>query len=200
MIKQLTGDIIKTRGLYNDKDKEISPTFKLFICCNNLPNFDSYDEGISRHIFITEFNTRFCLNPKKKHERVLIRYTPEQLNIINKGLMVIVINQYIRLKSINFQYNEPISFQCIRKLFLNDNKDTIKNILLENYEISTDKDYVKLKDIKELLKNNGIKEKDIVTIMKIVLDTFDDILFFKVSHINNKQIYNFFKCLKLIGG
>ena len=43
-IKTLTGDRIKVRKLY--AINELKPTYKLFMCCNNLPNFDSYDEDI----------------------------------------------------------------------------------------------------------------------------------------------------------
>ena len=196
MIKQLTGDIIKTRGLYNDKDKEIQPTFKLFVCCNNLPNFDSYDEGISRRIFITEYKTKFCINPLKKNERLLKRYSPEDIVIINKGFMGIIILQYFKLYNNKFIYMEPTNFYNIRKLFLNDNKDIIKNLLLETYEIGEDKDFVKLKDVKDILKSNGIKEKDIISIIKIVLDTFEDSDFKENSCVNNKSIRNFFIKLK----
>lgn len=69
--KMLTGDYIKARGLYNDKEKEIRPTYKMFVCCNTLPNFDAYDEGIARRIRIIEYKTRFCENPKKRTERQL---------------------------------------------------------------------------------------------------------------------------------
>lgn len=197
MIKQLTGDIIKTRGLYTTKEQEIQPTFKLFVCCNNLPNFDSYDEGIARRIFISEFSTKFCDNPKKKHERQLIRYKPAELDLINKGLMTLIINHYFELQNNIFKYSEPESFNSIRKLFLNDNKDTIKNVLLDTFEIGEQTDYVKLKDIKDALKTGGVKEKDIISIIKIVLDTFDEAEFKKHSHINNKQVKNFFINLKL---
>lgn len=197
MIKQLTGDIIKTRGLYTTKDQEIQPTFKLFVCCNNLPNFDSYDEGIARRIFISEFSTKFCENPKKKHERQLIRYKPSELDIINKGLMTLVVKHYFKLKHHDFKYIEPDSFKSIKRLFINDNKDVIKTILLDSFELGDNHDFVKLKDVKEVLKNNGVKEKDIISIIKIVLDTFDEVEFKERSKVNQKITLNYFLKLKL---
>lgn len=97
-VKLLTGDTIKARGLYSEKDKEISPTYKIFVCCNTLPNFDVYDEGISRRIALTEYKTKFCENPKKKNERLLKKYSAEEDLELSNSLLVLLINNYIKLK------------------------------------------------------------------------------------------------------
>ena len=139
-VKLLTGDKIKARGLYSDKEKEISPTYKIFVCCNSLPNFDVYDEGIARRIRLLEYRTRFCDNPKKKNERLLKKYTIEEELCIARGIMKLLIKQYTSLKQNGFKYSEPKAFSSMRKLYLNDNKDVITDLLLENYQQGDDKD------------------------------------------------------------
>lgn len=196
-VKLLTGDKIKARGLYSDKEKEISPTYKMFVCCNALPNFDVYDEGIARRIRLLEYRTRFCDNPKKKNERLLKKYTLEEESCIARGLMQLLIKQYNLLKQNGYKYSEPKAFSSMRKLYLNDNKDVITDLLLENYEKGDDKDYVKLTDIKNTLKQGGIKEKDVISIKKLVEETFSEVEFREISSVDKKRIRNYFLGLKL---
>lgn len=196
-VKLLTGDKIKARGLYSDKEKEISPTYKIFVCCNALPNFDVYDEGIARRIRLLEYQTRFCDNPNKKNERLLKKYTAEEEVIIARGLMKLMIEQYTLLKQNGYKYSEPRAFCNMRKLYLNDNKDVITDLLLDNFEKGDDKDYVKLTDIKSILKQGGIKEKDVVSIKKLVEETFDEVEFKDRSTVSKNRIRNFFLGLKM---
>ena len=197
MVKQLTGDTIKTRNLYQEKDIEIKPTYNIFICCNTLPNFDSYDEGIARRINIIEFKTKFCLNPKKKNEKLLRKYSEQELEEINIGLMIILVDRYHSLYLEEYVYSEPVSFKNIRKMFLNDNKDIIRDTLLDTFEKSNDKDdYIKLKEVKNVLKCKGIKEKDVITIIRIVIDTFDDVEFKEDITIHKIRTYSIFLYLK----
>jgi P4 family phage/plasmid primase-like protien len=197
MVKQLTGDIIKTRNLYQEKDIEIKPSYNIFVCCNTLPNFDSYDEGIARRINIIEFKTKFCVKPKKKNEKLLKKYNEKELEEINTGLMKILVDRYNKLYLENFVYSEPDSFKNIRKMFLNDNKDIIKETLLEMFEESTNRnDYIKLKEVKDVLKCKGIKEKDVITIIRIVTDTFENVEFKEDTTINHKHTRTCFLSLK----
>ncbi|NBP02846.1 MAG: hypothetical protein EBU90_22565 [Proteobacteria bacterium] len=85
----------------------------------------------------------------------------------------------------------------MRKLYLNDNKDVITDLLLENYQQGDDKDYVKLTDIKNTLKQGGIKEKDVISIKKLVEETFSEVEFREISSVDKKRIRNFFLKLKL---
>ncbi|NDG30186.1 hypothetical protein EB118_08940 [bacterium] len=87
--------------------------------------------------------------------------------------------------------------KCVRKLYLNDNKDVITDLLLENYQQGDDKDYVKLTDIKNTLKQGGIKEKDVISIKKLVEETFSEVEFREISSVDKKRIRNFFLKLKL---
>lgn len=196
-VKLLTGDKIKARGLYSENEKEISPTYKISVCCNTLPNFDVYDEGIARRIRLIEYKTRFCENPKKKHERLLKKYSKEQELEISCGLLKLLVDKYTSLRNNNFKYDEPDTFTSMRKLYLNDNKDVITDLLTEHFEKGDDKDYVKMTDIKAVLKQGGVKEKDVITIQKLVEGTFEGVEFKANSSINKKSVRNFFLSLKV---
>lgn len=195
-VKVLTGDKIKARGLYADKEKEIRPTYKVFVCCNTLPNFDVYDEGIARRIRLMEYRTRFCEHPKKKNEKQLQKYTVEEDELISRGLLKLLVDRYNALRQCQFKYEEPQTFVSLRRLYLNDNKDVITDLLHEHFEEGGQNDYVKLTDIKNVLKTGGIKEKDIITIQKIVEETFEKVDYKENSSVNNRSMRRFFLRLK----
>ena len=75
---------------------------------------------------------------------------------------------------------------------MNDNKNVIIDLLLENFEVGESKDFVKLKDIKDTLKRNGIVEKDIITLKYLIEDTYEGVEFKEIKKINNKQYYSIF--------
>jgi P4 family phage/plasmid primase-like protien len=189
-IKTLTGDTIKVRGLYSISDEEINPTYKMFMCCNTLPNFDTYDEGIARRISLLEYKTKFCVEPHRKNEKLLKKYSKEELSNIHKGLLVILLNKYSKLKHNNFKYPEPMYLKTLCNLYLNDNKNVIKDVLLENFDVGESKDFVKLKDIKETLKKNGLIEKDVITLKYLIEDTFEGVEFRETAMIDRKNYRN----------
>jgi P4 family phage/plasmid primase-like protien len=191
-IKTLTGDTIKVRGMYSVSDEEIKPSYKMFMCCNTLPNFDTYDEGIARRISLLEYKTKFCVEPRRKNEKLLKKYSEQEIDTIHKGLLVILLNKYSELKNDNFKYPEPSYLKSLCNLYLNDNKNVIKELLLDNFEIGESKDFVKLKDIKETLKKNGIVEKDVITLKYLIEDTFEDVEFKERAKLNSKDFYNVF--------
>lgn len=195
-IKLLTGDKVKVRGLYSAKEIEMSPTWKLFVNCNVLPNFDVYDEGIARRIGIMEYSTRFCENPKKKNEKLIKKYTREEEYQIECGLMRILVETYVKLKNNNYKYSEPKIFSNIRKMYINDNKDLIRDLLMDNFEIGQNKDYVKMVDIKNVLKSGGMKEKDVVTIQKLVEDIFEGAEYRDDTHLERNRVRRVFTGLK----
>lgn len=198
-IKSLVGDIFKARTLY-EKEDLITPTYKMHILCNTLPNFDSYDEGIARRTRLIEYKTRFCYkpNPKRTNEVLIKEYNDDEKQSIIQGLLLILINQYKLLMNNDFKYSEPEYNTSLVQMYLNDNKNVIQDLLLDQYEESQDnKDFIKLVDIKAYLKTNGIIEKDIITLKYIVQDVFPDTVFKTVCKINTKQIRNCFLNLKL---
>jgi P4 family phage/plasmid primase-like protien len=195
-IKTLTGDILKARGLYSNTEIDIDPTFKIFVCCNELPNFDTYDEGIARRIRICEFKTKFTEIPKKKHEKKLINYTNIQKELISSGLLLLLLENYKKLKNLDYKYQEPINLCILKNIYLNDNKSVIEETLKEYFDIGSDDDYVKLMDVKRVLKNSNIKEKNLVSLIYIIEDLFENVKFIYDTGVNNDRKYKIFKNLK----
>jgi P4 family phage/plasmid primase-like protien len=193
-IKLLTGDIIKARGLYKEDDVKIRPTYKMFVNSNTLPNFDAYDEGISRRIRLLEYKSKFVENPRYKNEKKLIKYSSEQDTSISSGLLKILLERYQNLKQQEFKYLEPESLASLRKMYINDNKDVITNVLRDSFELG--EGFVKMPEIKSVLKNNSIKEKDIITIRKIIEDTFPGVEYKQDSSVDGIRIKCFFTGLK----
>ena len=77
----------------------------------------------------------------------------------------------------------------------------IKEILLKNLQVGNSKDYVKMSTIKEILKTNGIKQRDVVTIKHttlkyIITDTFENVKFKERCKRDGKDFYNIFLQLK----
>ena len=97
--------------------------------------------------------------------------------------------------SCDFDYINEIITECIKleeRTVVLDEKLKIKRILLEHFEIGEKNDYVKLKDIKSVLKNGGVKEKDVITIKYIVEETFDTVEFYDIKKINTKMFKSIF--------
>lgn len=94
-------------------------------------------------------------------------------------------------------YINDIINECIkleeRTEILDDPTLKIKRILLDNFEVGEPKDFIKLKDLKELLKNNGLKEIDIISIVE---ETFDNVFYKTRKIINGKNCKNIFLSLK----
>ena len=195
--KMLTGDVIKARGLYSVDDECIKPTYDIFVCCNALPAFDTYDEGISRRIKMLEFKTKFCEHPKKKNEKLVKRYTPAEITTIEQGLLLLFINKYNELRIGDFKYSEPNLLSELKKLYINDSKDEISNIIKQVYTIGNKEDYIKMKDIKELLRARGL-EKDSVSVKYIIQDIFDFVEYRDRLKQSNNVIRSVFLYLKLL--
>jgi hypothetical protein len=195
-VKLLTGDRIKARGLYAHNDEVIKLTYNIFVCCNALPEFDSYDEGIARRIKLIEYSTKFTENPKKIYEKKIKHYDLDDLILIEMGLMNIFIRNYYNLKQLNFYYIEPDKLNTLKLMYINTNKDDIKILLNEKFQYGNDDDYTQIRDIKDFLKSYGII-KDNISIRYIIQDLYPDTLFFDRKYFNNIHLRCVFFNLKL---
>ncbi len=195
LVKTLTGDTIKARGLYDKNETLIKPTYQMFMCCNVLPKPDNEDDGFKRRINILEFKTRFVENPKNKTERKLINFTEEKTYEIEVGIIHLLIKNYINLSINDFVVKIPIQVKNIIDLYTNESTSELTNLLTENFKISTEKDFVTVKEIRELLNSNNIK-KDTITIINLLKLTFPECIFHDRKKINNKDYYNIFLNLK----
>ena len=157
LLKQLTGDTITARALYSNEEVEIESSASIFINNNRLPEIDGEDEGIGRRVRMLEFLTKFVQDPKMKNEKLMKNYSDYDIRRIEIGLMHIFIKNYKILQANKFKYNEPIIFYNIRNSYTNENKNEIKDILDEHFQVGTEEDFVKKVDVNKILKNKKIK-------------------------------------------
>jgi P4 family phage/plasmid primase-like protien len=81
-IKQCTGgEAISTRGLYEKKQIEYTPKFKLFYCSNHKPVISSTDYGIWRRIRIIPF--LMCIPEAERDPHLLTKLCTEGAGILN---------------------------------------------------------------------------------------------------------------------
>lgn len=134
-------------------------------------------------------------------------YIPQECLDFMKNNMVKTnnINDKIKLTdlerfNIDSKFIPLIGYKLVNTEILTDyhRNNKIKEILLQNFQIGKSKDFVKLKDIKEILKNNGIVEKNNITLNNIVQNMFEDVEFKERININNKSYRNIFLKLTFI--
>lgn len=81
----------------------------------------------------------------------------------------------MKLKNKEYKYLIPKKIDSMRKLYLNDNKDIIKDILLENFKVGDSNDSVKMTEVKNVLKKNSdFKDKDVISIIYLIQEIFPE--------------------------
>jgi phage/plasmid-associated DNA primase len=134
MVKRLTGDKIKTRGLFDLKDTLLKSTYNIFMCCNVLPELYGEDRGFTRRINIIDFPISFKEKPKRLNERKLKEFSESEIE----------------------------------------------------------------DEIKKILKERNIKEKDIISLSKIIENKYKEITFCERKKIERQQYRNIYIGLKNI--
>jgi P4 family phage/plasmid primase-like protien len=193
-LKQLTGDTITARKNHSNEIEKIKPTYNLFICCNRLPGFDTYDEGISRRLKIIEFKNKFVDKPKNKNENQRKNYTENEIETIEKSLLHLLIHNYINLKKKDFKIIEPNYLQILRESYGESNNE-VKEILDEYIEESDNEyDYISKKEIKKILKEHKIKiqDQDLLRLIPMLYKCE----FYLSKQIQNIRLTNIFLHLK----
>ncbi len=195
LIKTLTGDTIKARGLYEKQETLIKPTYNIFMCCNALPKPDNEDNGFNRRINIIEYKTRFLESPKKKEDKLLKEFNENDLKNIEYGLMYLLVKNYFLLKQNTFKIDVPQIIKNIINIYTNENTNEIIELLTDHYVNGNDKDYILVKDIKILLKSNNIT-MDTITIINIIKMIFPDSEYYEIKCINYKNYRNVISYIK----
>jgi P4 family phage/plasmid primase-like protien len=198
LLKQLTGDTITARKNYSNEIEKIKPTYNLFICCNRLPELDLYDEGIARRIGIIEFKNTFIDNPNKKnkYEKQRKKYEEEELVLIEKSLLQLIINNFNILKTKKFILIEPDYLKLLKKSY-GESNNNIKEILDDYFESSENNDdYVTKKEIKDILKQNKVKINNVDLIRTI--ECIYGCQYYDDTFLQTNRVKAVFRKLKLI--
>ncbi len=195
LIKTLTGDTIKARGLYEKQETLIKPTYNIFMCCNVLPKPDNEDNGFNRRINILEYRTRFVDKPKRKDDRLVRDFNEVENKNIENGLMMLLIENYKKMKETEFKITIPTNLQNIINIYTNENTNEIIDLLNENFKVGDEKDFVLVKDIKDTLKNNNIF-MDTITVINVLKMVFVECEYYDRKQFGEKRYRSIF--LKLI--
>lgn len=192
-VKEITGDVISARELYGSQES-FKVIATLFICQNTMSKLDGIDEGIRRRIRMIPFNTRFVDGePKASNER---KGNPN----INKDklkieLMSLLIKRYLRLKDNNFDFEIPEMVKLLSNECINDS-DEIKHCLEDVYEKGDEDNFIRYKDIQNLIKNKRINVSR-AELKQAVFQIFNA-EFFDRKKVNGKDYKSIFLGLKEI--
>ncbi|NBP02845.1 MAG: hypothetical protein EBU90_22560 [Proteobacteria bacterium] len=86
-------------------------------------------------------------------------------------------------------FNETCTPAIERQL---SNIDMYTDLLVDHFKVGNKKDYVLLKYVRKMLKENGYNKKDDETIVSLVKDIFSGVKFKSISRVNNVAIRNYF--------
>lgn len=156
VLKSLTGgDRVSTREL-NSTQVTFKPNFKMFLCCNRLPNMSGYDGGVARRIKITEFTSKFVHDPKDYTEFRIDRELKNKLEMYKPVFMSILLDHYIIYK--NDGIKAPESVLEVTKKYENDNNN-MKVFVEDNIMKGKKSDFITLDEVKNLYKaDNFIRQ------------------------------------------
>jgi P4 family phage/plasmid primase-like protien len=152
------GDQISARDNYSGQ-VTWTPHAKYIMPCNKLPSLSSSDGGTARRIKISEFISVFVPEPcsyeesKKKgiYEFKIDNELKTKLDIYKPVFINILLNYYKIYKKEGLI--PPETVMKVTKKYENNN-NTMKTFIEENFVKGTKKDFILREDIKELYKND----------------------------------------------
>ena len=187
IVKEISGDIMSGRQLYKEQT-EFTIFSSIVLCCNTLPELDGVDNGIKRRIRAISFNNVFTNNPVKPNERKLTVFSNEEIEELKHELINLLIDKYYNLYLNNYEYNIPEEVKVLSQDIINDS-NTLEDFILESFEYK-EGEYVKLKDIKQILLQNKIKIN--LSSLKNKFKQLLNVDYVKEKRINGDKVYNFF--------
>ena len=156
-LKLLTGgDLISTRELFGTQI-EFYLHGKIFQVCNRIPSISEVDGGTIRRLKITEFISRFVENPDPEkvkdgiYEFKINNELKTKLESYKPVFMSILIDYYKIYREEGLKPPEPVII--VTKRYENNN-NTMKTFIDENFVKGTKKNFILREDIKELYKGD----------------------------------------------
>ena len=149
-MKELTGgDTIMAREMYKSP-VEFKPQFKLILCCNDLPDIPSRDNGTWRRIRVVNFPSKFVDEPEKENEYKIDRSIPQKLKLWSQSFIALLINTYPLYLKEGLCEPECVLLSTSK---YKDKGDHIKKFIEENIEITgNDKDRIGAKALYDVYK------------------------------------------------
>lgn len=181
-------EIIKQYNKFENEDK-ISNNEKSYIKESiNTTIFNEYNE---------KYNNIIKYKEKLINKKTLKKITENDLIEELKKNDISIINKIDNKNKMSklYEYFEIHTLEENNTNILHEIE--LKKFLIDNYEYSLNRaDFIKLKDIKKLLKQNGIIIKDFKIIIKIIEDIFEGVEYKDKIYIDYIQIYTCFTYFK----
>lgn len=146
---------------------------------------------------------KFCDNPnkKKKNEKQIKKYSREHDTKLSCSLLKLFIENYALLRNNEYKYSIPKQLEDMKNLYIDNNKDIIEDILLENFKLGTDDHTLTLQEIKNTFENYPeLKNKELnyFTIIAMIKDLFEGVVYVFNSSIKGKKVKKTFHKLTFI--
>lgn len=106
----------------------------------------------------------------------------------NKDALAIILGKPVDGRWKGWSFNDTCTPAVERELTIT---DMYTDLLVDHFKVGNKKDYVLLKHIRKILKENGYIQKD-ETIVSLVKDVFSGVEFKERSTVGNKRIRNYF--------
>ena len=89
------GDVVKGRGLFERRELEYQPGFKIAMLCNDLPEINSNDGGVWRRLRCIHFGTKFVDNPIRSNEAKIDRRLNEKIPQWKERFMRLLLKYWV---------------------------------------------------------------------------------------------------------
>lgn len=135
-LKELTGgDTITGRNLYDKKQTEFIPCFKLVLCCNKKPKGPTDDGGFARRLELVEYVSRFVYQPSTDNEFEFLRddTLKDKLPYWKETFMSMLVNEYKTYSKNNYVITIPEAVDHYTQEYIREN-DKVGKFLKEMVE------------------------------------------------------------------
>ncbi len=172
------------RLLFSNTVNKLNLQLKLHIYCNDKLKLKGEDGGLGRRMVVINYKSRFDEKPDEKKHIYKIDYSlSNRVKKWRSDYMKMLIDKY----NINYEYICPKEVEEASKQYVEDNNDVLKFVKEFLEFTNNEKDFVTLKDLKELYKNNKEYEQSKLKELKPLLERVMNTVFIERKKINGKD-------------
>lgn len=154
---------------------------KLHIYCNDKLKLKGEDGGLGRRMVVINYKSRFDEKPDEKKHIYKIDYSlSDRVKKWRSDYIKMLIDKY----DVNYEYTCPKEVEEASKQYIEDNNDVLKFVKEYLEFTNNDKDFVTLKDIKELYRNNKEYEQTKLKELKTLLERVMNVVIQERKKIN----------------
>lgn len=169
------------RLLFSNTINKLNLQLKLHIYCNDKLKLKGEDGGLGRRMVVINYKSRFDEKPDEKKHIYKIDYSlSDRVKKWRSDYIKMLIDKY----DVNYEYSCPKEVEEASKQYVEDNNDVLKFVKEYLEFTNNDKDFVTLKDIKELYRNNKEYEQTKLKELKTLLERVMNVVIQERKKIN----------------